>query len=99
MRQLLSLFFVLVFSAFLATPTFVILVDTSAEISFVHHATEEEKTHNERFVDESESKQINKLYAVDSNHFGLHTNHNLNAPQTLWSAVYFEINSPPPETV
>jgi len=99
MRQLLSLFFVFVFSAFLATPTFVVLVDTSAEISFVHHVTEEEKTHNERFVDESESKQINKFYAVDFIHFGLHTSHNLNAPQILWSAVYFEINSPPPETV
>ncbi len=99
MRQFVSLFFILLFGAFLATPTFVAFFDNSPDISYIHSTTEEEKTHSERSIDESENKQIHKIYSYDSDLNGLNTKNSIKSSEPIWSKIYFEINSPPPEIV
>lgn len=97
MRQLVSIFFILLFGAFLATPTLVVFFDNAPDLSYVHSSTEEEKTNPERIIDESENTHNKKIYSFDSNLNGLHTKHILEAPEPNWSSIYFEINHPPPE--
>lgn len=99
MRQIVSIFFILLFGAFLATPTFVAFFDNSPDISYIHSTTEEEKTHSDRSIDQSENKQINKICSQESNLYGVNTKSSSVAPEHNWSGVYFEINSPPPEIV
>lgn len=97
MRQILSIFFVVLFVAYLVTPVFVVFFDNSTDISFIHSYTEQEKNNSELVVEESENKQINKMYSNDSSLFGLNPKQTLKNPESSWSTIYFEINSPPPE--
>lgn len=97
MRQVVIIFFILLFGAFIATPTFVAFSENSIDLSYIHSSTEEEKTNSERIIDEIENKQINKIYYYNSNLTGLHTKHPLAVPDHNWSTIYFEINSPPPD--
>ena len=97
MRQFFSIFFVILFVAYLATPVFIVFFDKSTDISYIHSYTEQEKNNSELVIEESENKQINKVYSIDSGLFGLNTKQTLKDQESRWSTIYFEINSPPPE--
>lgn len=97
MRQLISLFLILLFSAFIATPTFVVLSGSSIDISYLHSSSEEEKTHNERFFEESENKKLNNFYTFDSSLLDSYKKRILDTPNSLWNPIYFDIQIPPPE--
>tara|TARA_R110002072_G_scaffold174802_19_gene330580 strand:+ start:1498 stop:1797 length:300 start_codon:yes stop_codon:yes gene_type:complete len=97
MRQLISLFLILLFSAFIATPTFVVLSGSSTDISYLHSSSEEEKTHNERFFEESENKKLNNFYTFESALLDSYQKFILGVSYSLWNPIYFDIQVPPPD--
>ncbi|WP_339609561.1 hypothetical protein [uncultured Planktosalinus sp.] len=97
MRQLLSIFFAILFVAYLATPLFIVFFDNSTDISYIHSYTEQEKNNSELVIEESENKQFHKMYSNDSGLFELNTKQTLKNTESNWSTIYFDINLPPPE--
>lgn len=97
MRQVLSIFLILLFSAFIATPTFVVLTENSIDISFLHSANEEEKTQDECCFEMSENKKLDNFYTFESTLINCYKKNALEAPNSSWKAIYFDIQIPPPD--
>lgn len=96
MRQLISIFLISLFVAFIATPTFVAITETTIDISTLHTSSEEEKTQNERFFEEIENKKPN-YFIFDLAMLYSGKKHDSEAPHSLWNDIFFDIQIPPPD--
>lgn len=99
MRSFLSIFLILIFGAFIATPTFVVLNEIPIDISNLHTTTEEEKSQKQSTFEESETKRIHTFHALEATFEGLFQKNILKSPNSLWNVIYFDIHIPPPELV
>ena len=93
-KQSIAIFLILLFMAFMTTPTFIVAVDDSIDISFLYDCSEEEK--------ESEKNTSIELIVSNSNNG---SSYQINSSDELAIGYYFKpypkpnINliSPPPD--
>ncbi|MEX0997059.1 MAG: hypothetical protein WDZ45_08420 [Flavobacteriaceae bacterium] len=99
MRPFLSIFLTLLFAAFIATPTFVVLNEIPIDISSLHSTNEEEKSQKDRNFVEYETKRIHNFHTLEASLLDSFQKNILKSPNSLWNAIYFDIHIPPPEIV
>lgn len=96
--KLLSLFFVILFGLFIATPTVVMLIKSNSDLSVVYNVTEEEQNNNEeRSIAENHSKILNKHLSFSLGFLEFSKTDISIYYNKSWAPVYFELTSPPPE--
>lgn len=97
MRRFLSLFFLTIFSAFLATTTFVVLIDNTPSVNLAHTTAEEEQNNLEKTAEKLDSQQILGALIINLNFLDFGASNTITTSYKLWDAFYFEMHSPPPE--
>jgi len=97
MREFYSIFFLLIFTGFLSTPTFVACFDNAVDLSYIFSTTEEEQNSDERNFADKSPKLISKFFSFNFNFIEFLGNTTPDIHLNNWKTVYFELHSPPPE--
>ncbi len=97
MREFYSIFFLLIFTGFLLTPTFVACFDNTVDLSYIFSTTEEEQNGDERNLADKSPKLISKFFSFNFNFSEFLGKSIPDIHLDNWNTVYFELHSPPPE--
>jgi len=97
MRPFLSIFLILLFGGFIATPTFVVLNEIPIDISILHSSTEEEKSQNECLFEENETNRHYNFFSLNTILLDSFQKNILDNSDSFWNTIYFDIHITPPE--
>lgn len=95
MAKQISIFFISVFLAFIATPTVVTMIENCADVSLVYTLAEEESS--ERTLAENHSKILNKYFYAFGKWIEFPQKSFVDFHFLNWDTIYFDTISPPPE--
>ncbi len=95
--QPISVFFLIVFSAFLMTPSLVTVLKNNADISYIFNAVEEEQNNSERKLLESQTKILNNFFSITFLLPELISSNPINTYYMDWANINTDTFSPPPE--
>lgn len=99
MRNLVSVFFTILFLVFLATPSIISTLETNFDFSYIYSSAEEEQKSEEKSFGEKSPKLISKFFSYNFSHSEFLSNTTPGFHMNYWETVYFELHSPPPEII
>ncbi len=91
-----SIFFLVIFTTFLVTPSVVTYLDGGIDVSWFFNMNEEEKTDTPKLDKEKQQHHEKTLLPEAFSENVLNKNTLINT-RNHWTTIYFENDSPPPE--